>query len=90
MLGECAINLGPFSFIKLSVGLYRPAPAAPLSPNAQADLLRELHAAYPSLQQIPGGVIFSDPARGRVLLIDQTKVETVEKTGGRASDQEPT
>jgi len=76
--GEIAIKLGPFSFLKLSLGLYRPAPAAPLSANAQADLLRELHSDYPSLQQIPGGVIFSDPPRGRMLLIDQTKVETVE------------
>jgi hypothetical protein len=64
--------------MKLSVGLYRPAPVAPLSANAQADLLRELHDEYPSLQQIPGGVLFSDPPRGRMLLIDQTKVETVE------------
>jgi hypothetical protein len=71
------VKLGPFSFMKLSVGLYRPAPVAPLSANAQADLLRELHDDYPSLQQIPGGVLFSDP-RGRMLLIDQTKVETVE------------
>jgi hypothetical protein len=78
MIGSTLINLGPFSFMKLSVGLYRQAPAAPLSANAQADLLRELHTDYPSLQQIPGGVIFSDPARGRALLIDQTKVETVE------------
>jgi hypothetical protein len=78
MMGSSSINLGPFSFMKLSVGLYRPAPAAPLSANAQADLLRELHTDYPSLQQIPGGVVFSDPARGRALLIDQTKVETVE------------
>lgn len=58
--------------------MYRPAPVAPLSANAQADLLRELHTDYPSLQQIPGGVIFSDPPNGRVLLIDQTKVETIE------------
>lgn len=64
--------------MKLSVGLYRPAPVAPLSANAQADLLRELHSDYPSLQQIPGGIVFSDPPRGRMLLIDQTKVETVE------------
>jgi hypothetical protein len=64
--------------MKLAVGLYRPAPVAPLSADAQADLLRELHADYPSLQQIPGGVIFSDPQRGRVLVVDQTKVETVE------------
>ncbi|MDQ6767908.1 MAG: hypothetical protein M3Z41_08875 [Candidatus Eremiobacteraeota bacterium] len=77
-LGNDAIKLGPFSFLKLSVGLYRPAPVAPLSANAQADLLRELHADYPSLQQIPGGVIFSDTPRGRMLLIDQTKVESVE------------
>lgn len=64
--------------MKLSVGLYRPAPVAPLTANAQADLLRELHADYPSLQQIPGGVLFSDPAHGRMLLIDQTKVESIE------------
>lgn len=64
--------------MKLSVGLYRPAPVAPLSANAQADLLRELHSDYPSLQQIPGGVLFSDPSQGRMLLIDQTKVESVE------------
>jgi hypothetical protein len=72
------MKLGPFSFMKLAVGLYRPAPVAPMSANSQADLLRELHEAYPSLQQIPGGVLFSDPGHGRMLLIDQTKVETVE------------
>ena len=72
------IKLGPFAFMKLSVGLYRPSPVAPLSPDAQANLLRELHGEYPSLQQIPGGVIFSDPSRGRALLVDQTKLETVE------------
>ena len=72
------IKVGPFSFLKLSVSLHRPVPAAPLSANAQADLLRELVSDYPALQQIPGGVIFSDPPRGRMLLIDQTKVELVE------------
>ncbi len=66
--------------MKLSVGLYRPAPAPPLSANMQADLLRELHRDYPSLQQVPGGVIFSDPPKGRMLLIDQTKVESVENS----------
>src|SRR5579872_1676255 len=66
--------------MKLSVGLYRPAPAPPLTANMQADLLRELHRDYPSLQQIPGGVIFSDPPKGRMLLIDQTKVESVENS----------
>lgn len=64
--------------MKLAVGLYRPAPVAPLSANAQAELLRELHNDYPALQQIPGGVLFSDPAKGRMLIIDQTKVESVE------------
>jgi hypothetical protein len=72
------VKLGPFSFLKLALGLHRPAPVAPLSANGQADLLRELHTDYPSLQQIPGGVIFSDPSNGRVLLIDQMKVEAVE------------
>lgn len=62
------------------MGLYRPAPVAPLSANTQADLLRELHRSYPSLQQIPGGVLFSDPPAGRMLLIDQTKVESVENS----------
>ncbi|GEM_PF-1724752 len=76
--GSASIKLGPFAFMKLSVGLYRPAPVAPLSANAQADLLRELHGDYPSLQQIPGGVLFSDPPHGRILVIDQTKVESVE------------
>ena len=66
--------------MKLSVGLYRPAPVAPLSADVQADLLRELHRDYPSLQQVPGGVIFSDPPKGRMLLIDQTKVESVENS----------
>ena len=75
-----AVKLGPFAFMKLSVGLYRPAPAPPLTANMQADLLRELHRDYPSLQQIPGGVIFSDPPKGRMLLIDQTKVESVENS----------
>ena len=46
----------------------------------QAGLLRELHRDYPSLQQIPGGVLFSDPPKGRMLLIDQTKVESVENS----------
>ena len=55
-------------------------PAPPLSPNMQADLLRELHRDYPALQQVPGGVIFSDPPKGRMLLIDQTKVESVENS----------
>jgi hypothetical protein len=74
------IKLGPFSFLKLSVGLYRAVPAAPVSANVQGDLLRELHRDYPSLQQIPGGVLFSDPPKGRMLLIDQTKVESVENS----------
>src|SRR5579872_1582882 len=78
--GSASIKLGPFAFMKLSVGLYRPAPVAPLSANTQADLLRELHRSYPSLQQIPGGVLFSDPPAGRMLLIDQTKVESVENS----------
>jgi hypothetical protein len=72
--------------MKLSVGLYRPAPAAPLTANMQADLLRELHRDYPSLQQIPGGVIFSDAPNGRMLLIDQTKVESVENSPNAAFD----
>ncbi len=66
--------------MKLSVGLYRPVPGAPLSSDTQANLLRELHRDYPSLQQVPGGVIFSDPNAGRMLLIDQTKVESIENS----------
>ena len=50
-------------------------------PALQGDLLRELHRSYPSLTQIPNGVLFSDPAQGRVLIVDQTHVE--------ASDNSP-
>jgi hypothetical protein len=77
-MDEESVKLGPFAYMKLGIGLYRPAPVAPLSPNVQADLLRHLHAEYPALQQVPGGVLFSDPATGRVLVIDQTKIEAVE------------
>lgn len=42
--------------------------------------MRELHRDYPSLTQIPNGVLFSDPAKGRALIIDQTHVEASENS----------
>ena len=42
----------------------------------QGDLLRELHRDYPSLTQIPNGVLFADAATGRTLFIDQSRIET--------------
>jgi len=38
--------------------------------------LRELHRDYPSLTQVPNGVLFADPAKGRTLFIDQNHIET--------------
>jgi hypothetical protein len=58
--------------------LYRNTISPPLAPNVQGDLLRELHRDYPSLTQIPNGVLFADPAQGRALIIDQTHVEASE------------
>ena len=46
----------------------------------QGDLLRELHRDYPSLTQIPNGVLFSDPAQGRTLVVDQTHIEASENS----------
>ena len=42
----------------------------------QGELLRELHREYPSLTQVPNGVLFADPAHGRALFVDQSRVET--------------
>ncbi len=46
----------------------------------QGDLLRELHRDYPSLTQIPTGVLFSDPVQGRALVVDQTHIEASENS----------
>src|SRR5271165_2467117 len=73
--GGHAINLGPFSFLKFSVGLYRFPPGQPLDPTVQGELLRELHRDYPTLTQIPAGAMFTDPPKGRVLIVDPTKIE---------------
>lgn len=50
----------------------------PLESAVQGELLRELHRDYPSLTQVPNGVLFADPAKGRTLFVDQTRVETAE------------
>jgi hypothetical protein len=52
----------------------------PIDANVQGDLLRELRHGYPSLTQIPNGVLFSDPAKGRAMIIDQTHVEASENS----------
>jgi len=44
----------------------------------QGELLRELHRDYPTLTQIPGGAMFTDPPKGRVLIVDPTKIELTE------------
>lgn len=44
----------------------------------QGDLLRELARDYPSLTQIPNGVLFTDATKGRALIIDQTRIEVSE------------
>jgi hypothetical protein len=44
----------------------------------QGELLRELHRDYPTLTQIPAGAMFTDPAKGRVLIVDPTKIELTE------------
>ena len=74
------MNLAPLNFTKISVGLYRNTGAPPIAPATQGELLRELHRDYPSLTQIPSGVLFADPAKGRALLIDQTRVEASENS----------
>src|SRR5579864_5704270 len=72
------INLGPFNFIKFAVGVYRFPPGQPLDSAVQGELLRELHREYPTLTQIPGGAMFTDPPKGRVLIVDPTKIELTE------------
>jgi len=73
------VRLAPFNFTKIALGLYRNTGAL-LAPATQGELLRELHRDYPSLTQIPNGVLFADPAKGRALLIDQTRVEASENS----------
>ena len=73
--GGHAINVGPFTFLKIAVGLYRFPPGQPLDPAVQGELLRELYRDYPTLTQIPGGAMFSDPPKGRVLIVDPAKIE---------------
>ena len=77
---DVRIKLAPFSFTKIALGLYRNTVSGPLAPNVQGDLLRELHREYPSLTQIPNGVLFTDPAKGRALIIDQTRIEASENS----------
>ncbi len=61
-------------------------PGPPLDPGMQGELLKELHRDYPSLTQIQGGVLFSDPPKGRTLVIDQARVESTE-TSPRSATQ---
>ena len=41
-------------------------------------MLRALGNEYPTLTQVAGGIFFSDPAKGRALIVDQTRVEVSE------------
>lgn len=61
--------------MKFAFGLYRFPPGQPLDAGVQGELLRELHREYPTLTQIPGGAMFSDPPKGRVLIVDPGKIE---------------
>jgi len=72
---DVAIRLGPFTFLKFALGLYRFPPGQPLDAGVQGEMLRELHRDYPTLTQIPGGAMFTDPPKGRVLIVDPTKIE---------------
>jgi len=74
------MKLGPFSFSKLAVALHRTAMGPPLAANVQGELLRELSRDYPTLTQIPGGVLFTDPAKGRAFVIDQQRIEVSENS----------
>ncbi|HKW10546.1 MAG TPA: hypothetical protein VJO33_09210 [Gemmatimonadaceae bacterium] len=85
-LRSTTIKLAPFNFFKITVGLYRIVPGPPLDPGMQGELLKELHRDYPSLTQIQGGVLFSDPPKGRTLIIDQARVESTE-TSPRSATQ---
>ncbi len=73
-----AIRLGPFTFLKFALALFRFPPGQPLEAGVQGELLRELHREYPTLTQIPGGAMFTDPPKGRVLIVDPTKIELTE------------
>jgi hypothetical protein len=74
------MKVGPFFFNKVAIGVHRGQIGPPVSSNAQGDLLRELARDYPSLTQIPGGVLFTDAGKGRALIIDQTRVEASENS----------
>ncbi len=52
----------------------------PLGAGVQGDLLAQLHREYPSLTQIPNGVLFADSAKGRSLVVDQTRIEASENS----------
>ena len=60
--------------------MYRNTVNPPLDASTQGDLLRELRRDYPSLTQIPNGVLFADPAKGRAMIIDPTHVEASENS----------
>ncbi|HYK54307.1 MAG TPA: hypothetical protein VEV38_12310, partial [Candidatus Eremiobacteraceae bacterium] len=58
--------------------MYRFPPGQPLDAAVQGELLRELHRDYPNLTQIPGGAMFTEPQKGRVLIVDPSKIELTE------------
>jgi hypothetical protein len=58
--------------------LFRFPHGQPLDAGVQGELLRELHRDYPTLTQIPGGAMFTDPPKGRVLIVDPAKIELTE------------
>jgi len=60
------------------MGLYRFPPGQPLDAAVQGELLQELHREYPTLTQIPAGAMFTDPPKGRVLIVDPAKIELTE------------
>ena len=72
------MKLGPFRFSKIAIALFRVSAGPALTPAVQGELLRELHREYPSLTQIPEGVLFSDAPKGRAFVIDRAKLELSE------------
>lgn len=67
-------QLAPFRPASLTVGLYRLS-AAKIDVRVQRELLGVLHSEYPSLEQVPGGIEFSDKYKGKSLTVDLAKVE---------------
>lgn len=67
-------RLAPFRPGTLTVGLYRLA-AGKIDVRVQRELLSVLHMEYPSLDQVPGGIQFSDKYKGKSLTVDLAKVE---------------